>query len=142
VSKPRVLIVDDNAMNIEIAQAVLLAEQFEVEAAIDSLQAMQKVATFGPDLILMDIQMPGKDGLEVTRTLKADAATRHIRIVAFTAFAMRGDESKMRSAGCDGYLSKPIDVKKFGAQVRAFLQASTGEGVSWTPAQESPPAAG
>jgi two-component system cell cycle response regulator DivK len=72
----------------------------------------------------MDIQMPGMDGLEVTRTLKADAATRQIRIVAFTAFAMRGDEAKLRAAGCDAYLSKPIDVKKFGAQVRACMQAS------------------
>jgi two-component system, cell cycle response regulator DivK len=127
MTEPRVLIVDDNAMNIAIAQVVLLAENFEVETAADGSQAMQKVASFGPDLILMDIQMPGMDGLEVTRTLKADAATRHIRIVAFTAFAMRGDEAKMRAAGCDGYLSKPIDVKTFGAQVRACLQASTAD---------------
>ena len=126
---PRVLVVDDNEANIAIAQVVLLGEKFEVETAADGLEAMQKVASFRPDLILMDIQMPGKDGLEVTRDLKADPATRHIRIVAFTAFAMRGDEAKMRAAGCDGYLSKPIEVKKFGAQVRACLQASTGEGV-------------
>ena len=125
---PRVLVVDDNEANIAIAQVVLLGEKFEVETAADGLEAMQKVASFRPDLILMDIQMPGKDGLEVTRDLKADPATRHIRIVAFTAFAMRGDEAKMRAAGCDGYLSKPIEVKKFGAQVRACLQASTGEG--------------
>ena len=117
------LIVDDNAMNIVIAQVVLQAEKFEVETAIDGLDALQKVASFGPDLILMDIQMPGMDGLEVTRTLKAEPASQHIRIVAFTAFAMTGDEAKMRSAGCDGYLSKPIDVKKLGAQVRSFLPA-------------------
>jgi two-component system cell cycle response regulator DivK len=123
-----VLIVDDNAMNIAIAEVVLLAENFEVETAADSLEATRKVASFGPDLILLDIQMPGRDGLEVTRDLKADPATRHIRIVAFTAFAMRGDEAKMRAAGCDGYLSKPIDVKRFGAQVRACLKASTGDG--------------
>jgi two-component system cell cycle response regulator DivK len=118
-----VLLVDDNAMNIAIAQVVLMSENFAVETAADGLEAMQKVASFGPDLILMDIQMPGKDGLEVTRALKADPATRHIRIVAFTAFAMRGDEAKMRAAGCDGYLSKPIEVNKFGAQVRACLAA-------------------
>ena len=117
------LIVDDNAVNIAIAEVVLLAENFEVETANEGLEAVQKVAAFRPDLILMDIQMPGKDGLEITRELKADAATRHIRIVAFTAFAMRGDEAKMRAAGCDGYLSKPIDVKRFGAQVRAYLHA-------------------
>jgi two-component system, cell cycle response regulator DivK len=127
VSAPRVLIVDDNLMNIMIAQDILLAELFEVETAADGVEAMEKVASFRPDLILMDIQMPGKDGLEVTRELKADPATRHIHVIAFTAFAMRGDEAKMRAAGCDGYLSKPIDVKKFGAQVREALQASTGD---------------
>lgn len=123
---PRVLIVDDNPMNIAIAECVLQAEMFVVESAADGLEAMRKVVSFGPDLILMDIQMPGMNGLEVTQNLKADPATRHIRIVAFTAFAMRGDEAKMLSAGCDGYLSKPIDVKKFGAQVRACLQAPMG----------------
>lgn len=125
MSAPRVLIVDDNAMNIAIAEVVLLAEEFVVETAADGLEALQKVATFRPDLILMDIQMPGNDGLETTRRLKADATTRHIRIVAFTAFAMRGDEARMRAAGCDGYLSKPIDVKQFGAQVRACLDPAT-----------------
>lgn len=125
MSAPRVLIVDDNEMNIVIAEVALLAGKFAVETAVDGLDAIQKVASFGPDLILLDIQMPGMDGLEVTRELKADPATRHIRIVAFTAFAMRGDEAKMRAAGCDGYLSKPIDVKKFGAQIRAFLQVTT-----------------
>jgi CheY-like chemotaxis protein len=126
MSALRVLIVDDNTMNILIAQDVLLAESFEVETASDGFEAMRKVASFRPDLILMDIQMPGKDGLEVTRELKADAATRHIRIVAFTAFAMRGDEARILAAGCDGYLSKPIDVKKFGAQVRACLHDTAG----------------
>jgi two-component system, cell cycle response regulator DivK len=125
---PRVLIVDDNPMNIAIAECVLQAEMFEVETAADGLEAMQKVASFRPDLILMDIQMPGRNGLDVTRDLKADATTRDIRIVAFTAFAMRGDEKKMRAAGCDGYLSKPIDVKTFGAQVRACLHAPMGNG--------------
>jgi CheY-like chemotaxis protein len=104
VSAPRILVVDDNLLNITIAEVVLVAEQFAVETAADGLEAMQKVAAFQPDLILMDIQMPGKDGLEVTRDLKANPATRHIRVVAFTAFAMRGDEAKMRAAGCDGYL--------------------------------------
>lgn len=129
MSAPRVLIVDDNPMNIAIAQVVLLAEEFEVETAASGPEAMQTVRSFKPDLILIDIQMPGKDGLEVTRDLKADPATEHIRVVAFTAFAMRGDEMKMRAAGCDGYLSKPIDVKKFGAQVRAYLPDSTDRGI-------------
>ena len=70
----------------------------------------------------MDIQLPGVDGLELTRRIKAEPSTRHIVVVAFTAFAMRGDEAKMRAAGCDGYVSKPIDVNRFAAQVRACLQ--------------------
>ena len=121
MSAPRVLVVDDNAMNVTIAEVVLLADNFLVETAVDGRDAMQKVDSFKPDLILMDIQMPGIDGLEVTRLLKAHPATQHIRVVAFTAFAMRGDEDKMRAAGCEGYLSKPIDVNRFAAQVRAFL---------------------
>jgi two-component system, cell cycle response regulator DivK len=129
VSPPRILVVDDNPLNIIIAEVVLLAEQFTVETAADGSEALLKVASFHPDLILMDIQMPGQDGLEVTRILKADPATRHIRIVAFTAFAMRGDEAKMRAAGCDGYLSKPIDVRTFGTQVQACLVAP--EGAPW-----------
>lgn len=123
---PRILIADDNAMNVAIAETVLLAEHFEVAVAVDGLEVLQQVASFRPDLILMDIQMPGRDGLALTRELKADAATRHIRIVAFTAFAMRGDEARMRAAGCDGFLSKPIEVLKFGAQVRACLAGPDG----------------
>lgn len=123
----RVLIVDDNALNIALAEFVLLEANFVVGSASDGLQALQKVASFQPDLILMDIQMPGMDGLEVTRVLKADPATRHIRIAAFTAFAMRGDEAKMRAAGCDGYLPKPIDVKTFSAKVLACIEAASGD---------------
>ncbi len=123
MSAGRVLICDDNALNILMVRIVLEAEQFEVETAADGFEAIGKAASFRPELILMDIQMPGKDGLEVTRELKADARTQHICIIAFTAFAMRGDEAKMRAAGCDGYVSKPIDVTRFAAQVRGFLQA-------------------
>ncbi len=130
----RVLIVDDNELNIALAQVVLQAEGFEVETAPDALVAQQRVASFRPDLILMDIQMPGMDGLELTQLLKADARTRHIHVVAFTAFAMRGDEARMRAAGCDSYLSKPIDVMRFGAQVRACLgQVADPDGAATAP---------
>ena len=124
MSIARVLIVDDNAMNIALARIVLEAENFEIETAGDGLQAMQKVRSFRPELILMDIQIPGSDGLELTRTLKRDPATRHILVIAFTAFAGHGDEARLRTVGCDGYLAKPIDVKTFGAQVQSFLEAS------------------
>jgi two-component system, cell cycle response regulator DivK len=122
MSAPRVLIVDDNAMNIEIAGTLLEAEGFDVDSAADAIEAQSKILQQRPDLILMDIQMPGVDGLTLTQLVKADPGTRDIVVVAFTAFAMRGDEDKLRAAGCDGYLSKPIDVKRFGAQVRACLR--------------------
>jgi CheY-like chemotaxis protein len=118
---PRVLIVDDNALNIELVNFVLGADGFEVASALDAEQALARLPMFNPALVLMDIQMPGMDGLELTRRLKADAATRHIVVVAFTAYAMKGDEAKLREAGCDGYISKPIDVGRFAAQVRQHL---------------------
>ena len=123
MSAPRVLIVDDNAMNVTVAQVVLSADGFDIESAADADEAVHKIDLFRPDLILMDIQLPGVDGLELTRRLKAAPSTQHIVIVAFTAFAMRGDAEKMRAAGCDSYVSKPIDVNKFAAQIRSLLRS-------------------
>jgi CheY-like chemotaxis protein len=120
---PRVLIVDDHALNLELAKFVLEGAGYEVVCVAGGEQALEQVQSFCPELILMDIQMKGVDGLELTRRLKADQATRHIVVVAFTAYAMKGDEAKFRSAGCDGYISKPIDVNRFADTVRAFLQA-------------------
>ena len=144
MNAPRVLIVDDNELNLAVAQTVLAADHFEVETACDAPQALGKVASFKPELILMDIQMPGMDGLELTGLLKADPGTRDICVVAFTAFAMRGDETKMRAAGCDGYLSKPINVKTFAAQVRGCLAAAQTQAAlktSAAPAAADSPAA-
>ena len=121
---PRVLVVDDNALNVELVAFVLGAGGFEVDSAADAGLALARIATAPPDLILMDIQMPGMDGLELTRRLKAEPSTRRIVVVAFTAYAMKGDAARMRDAGCDGYLSKPIDVATFAAQVRALLEAA------------------
>ena len=121
MNHPRVLIVDDNAINVELVTFVLDAGGFEVASAADAGRALACIEVVAPDLILMDIQMPGMDGLELTRRLKADPSTRHIVVVAFTAYAMKGDEARMRAAGCDGYLSKPINVARFAAQVRACL---------------------
>lgn len=122
----RVLVVDDHVLNLELASFVLAADGFEVATAIDADQAQELVASFQPELVLMDIQMPGMDGLTLTRLLKADVRTRHLVVVAFTAFAMKGDEQRMREAGCDGYLAKPIDVTRFASQVRAWLPARAG----------------
>jgi len=125
VNAPRVLIVDDNPLNVTLARAVLIAGGFEVESAADAREAVQRIDAMRPELILMDIQLPGVDGLELTRQIKAEPSTRHIVIVAFTAFAMRGDEAKMRAAGCDGYVSKPIEVNRFAEQIREFLRSPT-----------------
>jgi len=122
ITKPRVLVVDDNQMNIELARFVLEEDGMQVEAALDAQQAAEVLQRFVPDLILMDIQMPGVDGLELTRRLRADPATRHIPVVAFTAYAMKGDRARMLEAGCDGYIAKPIDVAKFAGQVREGLR--------------------
>jgi CheY-like chemotaxis protein len=124
----RVLVVDDNELNVELASYALTGGGFEVAAASNATQAHQRIADFEPQLILMDIQMPGVDGLTLTRRIKSDAATAHIVIVAFTAYAMKGDEAKMRAAGCDGYISKPIDVRSFAQRVRACLPAGPPEG--------------
>jgi CheY-like chemotaxis protein len=121
MNAPRVLIVDDNEMNVELGRYVLEADGFEVDEATNAEQALARLNTFRPDLILMDIQLPGMDGIALTRLLKADPDTRHVAVVAFTAFAMKGDEARMREAGCDGYLSKPIDVVRFAAQVRSLI---------------------
>ena len=118
---PRVLVVDDNVLNVELVSFVLSAGGIDVAAAMNAEQARALIATFRPALILMDIQMPGVDGVTLTQQLKADPATCHIVIVAFTAYAMKGDDAKMRAAGCDAYLSKPIEVSSFAATVRGLL---------------------
>ena len=121
---PRVLIVDDNAMNVDLVSFLLTADSMQVESAADATRALAKIAEQRPDLILMDIQLPGMDGIELTQRLKADPATRHIVILALTAYAMKGDEAKMRAAGCDGYIAKPIDVASFATQVRSFIASA------------------
>lgn len=119
----RILVVDDNLMNLELMRFVLSENDFEVESAEHAREALEKIPVFQPDLILMDMHMPGMNGLELTQLIKANPATRHIVIIAFTASAMQGDEECMMAAGCDGYLCKPIDVDTFSATVSAFLPA-------------------
>jgi two-component system cell cycle response regulator DivK len=120
----RVLIVDDNPLNLELASFVLTAAGFAVDLAASASQIAPCVQAARPDVILMDIQMPGVDGLQATQRLKADPATCDIAIIAFTALAMKGDEDKMLAAGCDAYITKPIDVARFAQQVRDGLEAT------------------
>ena len=105
-----ILIVDDNPQNLKLAKVILCGEGYEVKTAIDAEDALSILKGFTPRLILMDVQLPGMDGLELTRQLKADPARRDIIIIAVTSYAMKGDDHKAFAAGCDGYMSKPIDI--------------------------------
>lgn len=104
-----ILIVDDNAANLKLARVLLLHEGYQVKTACSAEDALRVLADFSPRLILMDIQLPGIDGLELTRRLKRDPAYAHIIIIALTAYAMKGDDQKAFDAGCDGYITKPLD---------------------------------
>lgn len=116
-----ILIVDDNATNLKLARVLLAGEGYEVRTAVDAAEALTVLESFRPRLILMDLQMPGMDGLELTRHLKADPAMRGVIVLALTAYAMRGDEERARAAGCDGYLTKPIDTRTFPRVIAAHL---------------------
>lgn len=127
MSSESILIVDDNPDNVDLARIVLVAEGWDVRAAEDAPQAIEVLKTYHPGLILMDVQLPGMDGLELTRRLRADPAFEDISIVALTAYAMRADQEKARAAGCDGYISKPIDMRTFGDRVREYLKLPSKE---------------
>ena len=116
-----ILIVDDNPQNLKLARVVLSAEGYEIKTAVDAEDAMTLLKSYKPRLILMDLQLPGMDGLELTRRLKADLEWRGLVIVALTAYAMKGDEERARSAGCDDYVTKPIDIEVLPRIVAAHL---------------------
>lgn len=117
-----ILIVDDNPVNLKLAADVLEMEGYAVEKAVDAEHAQEVLTHTTPDLILMDIALPGMDGLTLTRKVKADEKLKHVPVVAMTAFAMKGDEQKALDAGCDGYLTKPIDTRRLAEQIAVFLR--------------------
>lgn len=117
-----ILIVDDNATNAKLARIILEDEGFVVRTAGDAAEALQILEQFEPRMILMDVQLPRVDGLELTRRLRADARFSGIWIVALTAYAMKGDDDKAYAAGCDGYLTKPIDPDALPKQVASYLK--------------------
>jgi CheY-like chemotaxis protein len=121
-----ILIVDDNAANLKLARVLLSGEGYEVRTAGDAEQALELLESFHPRLILMDLQLPGMDGLELTRRLKADPTRRDIAVIALTAYAMKGDEEKARAAGCDDYVTKPIDTEELPRLVADHLSADGG----------------
>ena len=117
----KVLIVEDNPANMTLAIFLLESAGHAVIHATDAEAGLTLARDEQPDLILMDIQLPGMDGLEATALLKGDEATQAIPVIALTALAMKGDEERIRAAGCDGYIAKPLDYKDFLAVVSAQL---------------------
>jgi CheY-like chemotaxis protein len=118
-----ILIVEDNPANRKLLSFLLTAQGYDVRTAGRADEALEMLQTFAPRLILMDLQLPGMDGLELTRLLKADPRTRPIAVVAVTAYAMKGDEQRVRDAGCDGYVTKPIDTRALPLVIAGYLAA-------------------
>ncbi|MCB2225467.1 MAG: response regulator [Desulfarculaceae bacterium] len=112
---------EDNALNMELAQDLLEVRGFEVLTASSAEEGLNLAHTQAPDIILMDIGLPGMDGLEATRRLKRDPATQGIVVICLTAHAMDGDRDKALLAGAEGYITKPIDTREFANQVLSYL---------------------
>ena len=123
MTRPLILLVEDNEANQMLARAVLELDGFEVRVAGSAEEVRAELQAATPSLILMDVQLPGEDGLSLTRDLKADPATASIPVVALTAHAMSGDRALAIQAGCQGYIAKPIDTRTFGNDVRRYIAA-------------------
>src|SRR5450756_2445384 len=121
----KVLIIEDNPANMKLATFLLQSAGHTVFSATDAEAGLTMARGEQPDLILMDIQLPGMDGLEATALLKRDDATRDIPVIALTALAMKGDEERIRAAGCDGYIAKPLAYRDFLEHVRARLPTAS-----------------
>jgi len=117
-----VLVVDDNPTNVKLLQLVLRNEGYDMHVAHDADEAWAALSVCVPRIILMDLQLPGVDGLTLTSLLKADPRYRHVPIVAVTSYAMKGDEERARAAGCDGYVTKPIDTRTLPGVIRSHLR--------------------
>ena len=124
--RKRILVVEDNPLNMELV-CEILEDGYEVWRATGAAEALQRLQTGKPDLILMDIQLPGLDGLALTKRLKEEPATRDIRVVALTAHAMMGDRGRILEAGCCGYIPKPIDIKQLTSAVARYLGDDAGK---------------
>ena len=126
MTNPSILIVDDNPANMKLLSFVLQRGGYEVRTATDADEALRVLGDFRPGLILMDLQLPGMDGLTLTRKLKADPTYAHTAIVAVTASAMKGDADRAKLAGCDGYITKPIDTRTILGIVASHLEPKEG----------------
>ncbi|HXS69478.1 MAG TPA: response regulator [Candidatus Polarisedimenticolia bacterium] len=123
MNSPSILIIEDNPLNVELATDLLEAGGFRIHATNTAEDGIRLAREILPDLVLMDISLPGMDGLCATRTLKSDPATQHLKIIGLTAHAMKGDAGTAKVAGCDGYLTKPIDTRTFVTTVKNFITA-------------------
>jgi CheY-like chemotaxis protein len=122
----KILVVEDNVFNRDLIQRFLEPEGFEVVVAHDGADGLARAVAEQPDLVLMDMSLPVIDGWEATRRMKADPATARIPVIALTAHAMLGDREKALAAGCDDYDTKPIDIERLLAKIRALLPARQG----------------
>src|SRR5215468_3386291 len=120
-SEKTILVVEDNELNMKLFHDLLEAHGYNILQTRDGMEALKLARQHRPDLILMDIQLPEVSGLEVTKWIKEDDSLRAIPIIAVTAFAMKGDEEKIREGGCEAYIAKPISVTKFLKTVEQFL---------------------
>jgi two-component system cell cycle response regulator DivK len=121
---PTILVVEDNPTNLQLSTFLLESADYVVISATTAEVGLTLARDSQPDLILMDIQLPGMDGLQATTLLKAGEATKHIPVIALTALAMKGDEERILAAGCDGYIAKPLDYKDFLSVVKAWLSTA------------------
>ena len=133
MTQNKIIIIEDNLLNLELATNLLEANGFVVASAQTAEEGLRLAHELLPDLVLMDISLPGMDGLTATKLLKGDPATRQLIVVGLTANAMKGDEEIALKAGCDGYLTKPIDTRTFVATVKAFIAAANGQSAKSNP---------
>ena len=120
----KILVIEDNELNMKLVVALLKIANYEILQAADAETGIRLARDHRPALILMDIQLPGMDGLTATRLIRSDEKLRGTPVVALTSYAMQGDEEKAADAGCDGYISKPLDTRKFLDSIAAFIKDS------------------
>jgi CheY-like chemotaxis protein len=122
MNDPRILIIDDSPANLKLLRVLLLTEGFRVSTATNAKEALASVAAGPPDLVLTDVQLPDLNGLDLARRLKADPRSASVPVVAVTAYAMSGDKARALDAGCDAYVSKPIDTRALPGLLRSLLK--------------------
>jgi len=121
MARESILVVDDQPTSIKLIQSILAGEGYQMLVAANATEALQAIQTSRPDLILMDICLPGLDGLALTKLLKSNLESRHIKIVAISAYASPGDDERITAAGCDGYIPKPINTRTLATSIREYL---------------------